>query len=198
MLGPGESKTVPYPAELPEGIERFWRISLGSRRRPSFRSMPDLSFSVFRTGIRSGPSPAALRETEKPVLPLLESPEVVLDRAETDNDRGCKFDLRTHTRKPEDFRTSLVWKTNGMETVAEIGFIPEKYCPEIARFGLRLLLPESAVRRWTGTDAVRTKLIATASARLWSAATGSIRRRSARRTRGRRRTGSGSMSARSG
>lgn len=152
VLGPGESKTVPYPAELPEGIERFWRISLGESAETELPLDADLSFSVFPDGNPFWAEPAALRETEKPVLPLLESPEVVLDRAETDNDRGCKFDLRTHTRKPEDFRTSLVWKTNGMETVAEIGFIPEKYCPEIARFGLRLLLPESAVRRvdWYG------------------------------------------------
>lgn len=151
-LEPGEAKTTPYPAALPESGELFWRISLGDAAKFELPLGPEPTFSVFPDANPCWKNPENLRPAQSCNLPLLESPQIALDRAETDNDRGCQFDLRTRARRPGQFDTSLAWKTNGAETVAELSFTPEPACPEIARFGLRLLLPREAAARveWYG------------------------------------------------
>ncbi|MBS1370296.1 MAG: hypothetical protein HPZ91_10115 [Lentisphaeria bacterium] len=150
-LAPGESKSVPYPAELPEGGELFWRISLGDSSELELPLGEEPTFTVFPdpNPMWSEPESAAAGE---PALPLAEAPAVVLDRAETDNDRGCRFDIRTRERKPGDCRTSLEWKVTEDGALAAIAFDPEPACPEVARVGLRLVLPKEAVGlvRWYG------------------------------------------------
>ena len=151
-LEPGESKTVPYPAAFPKSGELFWRISLGDAAEFELPLGTEPTFLVFPDVNPCRKIPENLRPAQSCNLPLLAPPQIALDRAETDNDRGCRFDIRTRLRKPEEFDTSLVWETNGADTVASLVFSPEAACPEIARFGLRLLLPREAAAKveWYG------------------------------------------------
>jgi len=151
-LEPGEAKTVPYPAAFPKSGELFWRISLGDAAEFELPLGAEPTFLVFPDANPCWKAPENLRPAQSCKLPLLAPPQIALDRAETDNDRGCRFDLRTRRRKPEEFDTSLVWETNGVDTVASLTFSPEPSCPEIARFGLRLLLPREAAAKveWYG------------------------------------------------
>ena len=106
----------------------------------------------FQGPLYHAPS-GAFHAASAPELPgLLEPPAIVLDRAVTDNDRGCGFDRRTRARRPGDFRSSLVWKRTEDGALAELAFDPAPCCPEVARVGLRFLLPKASVARisWYG------------------------------------------------
>ncbi len=152
ILEAGESRTVPYPVSLPDSGELFWRLSLGEVAEFELPLGADPTFSIFPDANPFWAEPEPLATTNDSALPLLEAAKIVLDRAETDNDRGCKFDLRTRARKEGDFHSSLTWKSNDAARVAELEFTPQKSCPEIARFGLRLLLPHEAIAQleWYG------------------------------------------------
>ncbi len=141
VIPAGGSVTIPYPAAIPESGEVFFRfafeesaeLELCATWEPTFSVLPDAN--PFWTG--KAESYRCLFEAE-----------IVLDRAITDNDHGCKFDDRTALRKPEDFKTSLEWSGY----LLKAGFEPGENCPEIARFGVRIILPEEAIANvaWYG------------------------------------------------
>lgn len=152
ILEPGESKCVPYPVEPPETGELFWRIALGTSAEMELPLGQEPTFTLFPDPNPMWVEPESAVEENEPDLPFAEPPAVVLDRAETDNDRGCGFDRRTRARRPGDFRSSLVWKWTEDGALAELVFDPEPACPEVARVGLRIVLPKTAVARlrWYG------------------------------------------------
>ena len=151
-LAPGESCSFDAPAPIPADGECFWRLTLLDSGAPHWRTpglpLAELELPVGepeKRGVLPGANPfyhapsGALHAASAPELPgLLEPPAIVLDRAVTDNDRGCGFDRRTVGRRPEDCAVRLDWEAGAAGAFrARLSFLAQPDCPEIARFGLR-------------------------------------------------------------
>ena len=151
-LAPGESCSFDAPAPIPADGECFWRLTLLDSNAPHWRTpglpLAELELPVGepeKRGVLPGANPlyhapsGAFHAASAPELPgLLEPPAIVLDRAVTDNDRGCGFDRRTAGRRPEDCAVRLDWEAGAAGAFrARLSFLAQPDCPEIARFGLR-------------------------------------------------------------